>query len=94
MYPANPENETSASLFQQPARYIVGIGPVLEFVPLSLAMSSRYAAGFNRIAAQITLACSVLRVIMFLVPEHYHDIDDIEVINWNGVWLGTMVFIG
>ena len=56
-------------------RYIAGTVAVLGFVLLSLGLSTRLPAGFNRVAAQVTFVSSSLAFILVLVAEHYHDID-------------------
>ena len=56
-------------------RYIAGTVAVLGFVLLSLGLSTRSPAGFNRVAAQVTFVCSALAFILVLVAEHYHNID-------------------
>ena len=48
---------------------------MLGFVLLSLGLSTRLPAGFNRVAARVTFVSSALAFILVLIAEHYHDIN-------------------
>ena len=56
-------------------RYIAGTVGILGFALLSLGLSTRLPAGFNKVAARVTADCSGLGLILILIAEHFHDID-------------------
>ena len=56
-------------------RYIAGSVGILGFALLSLGLSTRLPAGFNKIAARATAVCFALGLILVLVTEHFHDVD-------------------
>lgn len=56
-------------------RYIAGTVGTLGFVLLSIGLSTRLPAGFNKVGARVTAACSALGLIVVLITEHFHDVD-------------------
>ena len=56
-------------------RYIAGAIAILGLALLSFGLSTRLPAGFNKVAARLTAACSALGLILVLIIEHFHDID-------------------
>ena len=73
-------------------RYIASTAAILGFIPLSLGMSTKFPAGFNKVAAQVAFVCSVLMFIVLLIGEHYHDIS-FELIYQIGLLMGAVLFV-
>lgn len=73
-------------------RYLAGTVGILGFALLSLGMSTRFPAGFNRIAAQVTFVCSVLAFIFALIAEHFHDAN-IELLFQVSLLLAVVIVI-